>query len=57
MLNDSDNISSDEKILLDVLLESLLNLESYISCLCRKACEKTNVPARLKNYLTKKLTP
>ena len=43
MLSDSDIISSDEKILLDILLDTLLNLESYISCLCRKAGEKINV--------------
>ena len=43
MLSDSDIISSDEKILVDFLLDSLLNLESYISSLCRKAGEKINV--------------
>ena len=52
MLNNSKIISSNEEKLLDIFLDSKLDSENHIASLCRKAGQKTNALARLKNYLT-----
>ena len=52
MLNNSKITSSNEEKLLGIFLDSKLNFESHIGSLCRKAGQKINVLARLKNFLT-----
>ena len=52
MLNNSKITSSNEEKLLGIFLESKLKFESHIASLCKKAGQKINALARLKNYLT-----
>ena len=52
MLNNNKITSSNEEKLLGIFLDSKLNFESHITSLCRKAGQKINALARLKNYLT-----
>ena len=52
MLNNNKITSSYEEKLLGIFLDSKLNFESHIGSLCRKADQKINALARLKNYLT-----
>ena len=51
LLNNSKNTTSNEEKLLGIFLDSKLNFESHIFSLCRKAGQKINALARLKNYL------
>ena len=51
MLNNNKITSSNEEKLLGIFLDSKLNFESHIDSLCRKAGNKINALARLKNYL------
>ena len=55
MLSNSEITSSDEEKLLGIFLDSKLNFQSHIGSLCRKAGQKINALARLKNYLTSDL--
>ena len=48
-LNNSKITSSNEKKLLGTFLGSNLNFESHIGSLCRKAGQKINALARLRN--------
>ena len=50
--NNSKITSSNEEKLLGIFQDSKLNFESHIISLCRKANQKINALARLKNYLT-----
>ena len=50
MLNNSTITSSNEEKLLGIFPDSKLNFESHIASLCRKAGQKINTSARLKNY-------
>ena len=50
MLNNSTITSSNEEKLLGIFPDSKLNFESHIASLCRKAGQKINTLARLKNY-------
>ena len=52
MLNHNEVTSSNEEKLLCILLDSKLNFKSHIVSLCRKADQKINVLAGLRNYLT-----
>ena len=52
LLNNKEITSSNKEKLYAIPLDSKLNFESHISSLCRKASQKINVRARLKNYLT-----
>ena len=52
ILNNNKITSSNEEKLLGVFLDSKLNFESHIGSLYRKAGQKINAFARLKNYLT-----
>ena len=52
MLNNSKITGSNEEKLLDIFLDSKLNIESRIVSLCRKSGQKINALAKLKNYLT-----
>ena len=49
-LNNSKITDSNAEILLGIFLDSKLNFESHIASLCRKAGQKINTSARLKNY-------
>ena len=51
-LNNSKITSSNEEKLLGIFPDSKPNSESHIACLSRKAGQKINALARLKNYLT-----
>ena len=51
-LNNSKITDSNAEILLGIFLDSKLNFESHIASLCRKADQKINALARLKNHLT-----
>ena len=51
MLNHHEVTSSNEGKLLCILLDSKLNFKSHIVSLCRKADQKINVLAGLRNYL------
>ena len=51
MLNNSKVTSSNEEKLLGIFLDRKLNFESHITSLYRKAGQKVNALARLKNYL------
>ena len=48
-LNNNEITSSNKEKLLGILLNSRLNFESHISSLCRKAGQKVNALASLKN--------
>ena len=50
MLNNNEITSSNWEKLLGIFLDSKLNFQSNIGSLCRKACQKINALARLKNY-------
>ena len=50
MLNNNKITSSNEEKLLGIFPGSKLNFESHIGSLCRKAGQKINALARLKNY-------
>ena len=52
MLNNGKITSSNEEKLLGIFLECKLKFESHIASLCKKAGQKINAWARLKNYLT-----
>ena len=52
ILNNNKITSSNEEKLLGIFLDRELNFESHIGSLCRKAGQKINALARLKNYLT-----
>ena len=52
MLNNNKFTSSNEEKLLGIFLDSKLSFESHIGSLCRKAGQKINALARLKNCLT-----
>ena len=52
MLNHNEVTSSNEEKLLCILLDSKLNFKSHIVSLCRRADQKINVLAGLRNYLT-----
>ena len=52
MPNNNEIDSSNEETLFGILLARKLNFESHIGSLCRKAGQKINAQARLKNYLT-----
>ena len=49
-LNNSKITDSNAEKLLGIFLDSKLNFESHIASLCRKAGQKINTLARLKNY-------
>ena len=49
MLNNNEITSSSEEKLLGILLDTKLNFESHIGSLGRKADQKINILARLKN--------
>ena len=49
MLNNNKITSSNEENLLGIFLNSKLNFESHLGSLCRKAGQKINALARLKN--------
>ena len=44
-------LSNSEEKLLGIPLDSKLNFENYLSCLCRKSGQKLNALGRLRNYL------
>ena len=52
ILNNDEIASSNEKILLGILLDSKLNFDSDIRSLCKKASQKFNALARINHYLT-----
>ena len=51
MLNNNEMTSSNWEKLLGIFLDSKLNFESHVGSLCRKADQKINALARLKNAL------
>ena len=51
MLNNNKITSSNEGKLLGIFLDCKLNIESHTCSLCRKAGQKINALARLKNCL------
>ena len=51
VLNNNKIASSNEEKLLGIFLDKKLNFESHIGSLCRKAVQKINALARLKNYV------
>ena len=55
LLNNSKITNSHEEKLLGIFLDSKLNFKSHIGSLCRKASQKINVLARLKNYVTSQI--
>ena len=52
MLNNNEITSSNQEKLLDILLDTTLNFESQTVSPGRKAGQRINVLARLKNYFT-----
>ena len=52
ILNNNKITNSNEEKLFGIFLDSKLNFESHIASLCRKADQKINALARLKNHLT-----
>ena len=52
IFNNNDIGCSNEEKLLDILLDSKLNIDSHITSLCKKAGQKRSSLARINHYLT-----
>ena len=52
MLNNNKTMGSNEGKPLGIFPDIKLNFESHIGSLCKKAGQKINALARVKNYLT-----
>ena len=52
ILNNNEISSSNEEKLSGILLDSKLNFDFHITCLCKKAGQKLSALARINYYLT-----